>query len=161
MSFVQSLHQAHKARLTRMATVTAKAGLHIAKRDPAPRYVLDANYERAWAAALLGDGERPPPQPRVAEIQRATAHDFRITLTDLLSARRTHDVIRPRQVAMYLAKRFTRKSFPAIARLFGDRDHTTVLHAVRKIEQRLATDAELAASVARISQALDHPEHLA
>ena len=123
------------------------------------RYVLDRAYERAWAAEMLGvvDG-RPQGKPRIDEIQRATALHFGIRREEMLSYRRSRVVARPRQVAMYLAKQLTQKSLPAIGRGFADRDHTSVLHAVRRIEALLPRDAELAASVARIREALNDPE---
>jgi chromosomal replication initiator protein len=64
-----------------------------------------------------------------------------------LSSRRTANVVRPRQVAMYLAKTMTLRSLPEIGRRFGGRDHTTVLHAVRKIEGLVGSDASLAEEV--------------
>jgi chromosomal replication initiator protein len=65
----------------------------------------------------------------------------------LLSSRRTANVVRPRQIAMYLAKTLTLRSLPEIGRRFGGRDHTTVLHAVRKIESLIGTDNGLAAEI--------------
>ena len=62
------------------------------------------------------------------------ARQYNVSRSDLLSSRRTANVVRPRQVAMYLAKTLTLRSLPEIGRRFGGRDHTTVLHAVRKIE---------------------------
>ena len=62
---------------------------------------------------------------------------------DILSSRRTAVVVKPRQVAMYLAKTLTMRSLPEIGRRFGGRDHTTVLHAVRKIEGLSQTDGAL------------------
>jgi chromosomal replication initiator protein len=67
-----------------------------------------------------------------------------VSRADLLSSRRTANVVRPRQVAMYLAKTLTLRSLPEIGRRFGGRDHTTVLHAVRKIEGLVGNDAMLA-----------------
>src|SRR5262249_39146366 len=67
-----------------------------------------------------------------------------VSRADLLSSRRTANVVRPRQVAMYLAKTLTLRSLPEIGRRFGGRDHTTVLHAVRKIENLVGNDAMLA-----------------
>ena len=63
---------------------------------------------------------------------------------DLLSNRRTRTIVKPRQVAMYLAKMLTPRSLPEIGRRFGGRDHTTVLHAVRKIEDLVGADTKLA-----------------
>jgi chromosomal replication initiator protein len=69
----------------------------------------------------------------VADIQRVTAAHFEIPAREMVSARRSREVARPRQVAMYLAREMTPQSLPAIGRMFGGRDHTTVLHAIRTI----------------------------
>ncbi|MDG1437707.1 MAG: chromosomal replication initiator protein DnaA [Emcibacteraceae bacterium] len=79
----------------------------------------------------------------VDEIQRQVADYFNIKLSDLLSARRARQVARPRQVAMYLSKQLTSKSLPSIGRKFGGRDHTTVMHAVKRIEELKQTDSVL------------------
>ena len=79
----------------------------------------------------------------IEEIQKRVAEHFNIKIADMHSARRARAVARPRQVAMYLAKQLTSRSLPEIGRKFGGRDHTTVMHAVRKIEELRATDAEL------------------
>lgn len=75
---------------------------------------------------------------RIMEIQKIVASVYGLTLHEIMSARRMVSVVRPRQEAMWLAKRFTRHSLPEIGRQFGGRDHTTVLHAVRKIEHLLS-----------------------
>ena len=75
-----------------------------------------------------------PKRIKIEEIQRIVARQYNVSRADLLSSRRTANVVRPRQVAMYLAKQLTLRSLPEIGRRFGGRDHTTVLHAVRKIE---------------------------
>ena len=84
---------------------------------------------------------------RIEEIQRIVSRHYNVSRGDLLSARRTANVVRPRQVAMYLAKTMTLRSLPEIGRRFGGRDHTTVLHAVRKIELLVANDTALAAEI--------------
>lgn len=83
----------------------------------------------------------------IDEIQRRVAEHFNIRLGEMTSDRRARAVARPRQVAMYLAKQLTTRSLPEIGRKFGGRDHTTVIHAVRKIEELKATDAALAEDV--------------
>src|ERR1700759_4506873 len=88
-----------------------------------------------------------PTEPRrvkIEDIQRVVARHYNVSRGDLLSSRRTANVVRPRQVAMYLAKTLTLRSLPEIGRRFGGRDHTTVLHAVRKIEGLVGNDAMLA-----------------
>jgi chromosomal replication initiator protein len=90
---------------------------------------------------LVRQGE--PKRVRVEDIQRIVARHFNVPRSDLLSNRRTRTIVRPRQVAMYLAKTLTPRSLPEIGRRFGGRDHTTVLHAVRKIEGEQSKDAKL------------------
>jgi chromosomal replication initiator protein len=84
---------------------------------------------------------------RIEEIQRVVARHYNVSRGDLLSSRRTANVVRPRQIAMYLAKVLTLRSLPEIGRRFGGRDHTTVLHAVRKIESLIGTDNAVAAEI--------------
>jgi chromosomal replication initiator protein len=83
----------------------------------------------------------------IEEIQRKVAEHFNIKLAEMTSTRRARAVARPRQVAMYLAKQLTPRSLPEIGRKFGGRDHTTVMHAVKKIEELIATDNSLAEDV--------------
>jgi chromosomal replication initiator protein len=85
-----------------------------------------------------------PKRVKIEDIQRIVARQYTVSRADLLSSRRTANVVRPRQVAMYLAKTLTLRSLPEIGRRFGGRDHTTVLHAVRKIEGLVGNDAMLA-----------------
>jgi chromosomal replication initiator protein len=86
---------------------------------------------------------REPKRVKIEDIQKLVATRFSVTRADILSARRTATVVKPRQIAMYLAKILTPRSLPEIGRRFGGRDHTTVLHAVRKIEGLAKTDAGL------------------
>jgi chromosomal replication initiator protein len=90
----------------------------------------------------------------IDEIQRKVAEHYNIRLTDMHSARRARNVARPRQVAMYLAKQLTARSLPEIGRKFGGRDHTTVMHAVRKIEELMTDDAQIAQDVEIVRRAL-------
>ncbi len=88
-----------------------------------------------------------PKRIRIEDIQRVTARHYNVSRQDMLSSRRTASVVKPRQVAMYLSKTLTPRSLPEIGRRFGGRDHTTVLHAVRKIEGLLSDDQSLASDV--------------
>ena len=90
----------------------------------------------------------------IDEIQRKVAEHYNIRLTDMHSARRARQVARPRQVAMYLSKQLTARSLPEIGRKFGGRDHTTVMHAVRKIEELMAEDPHITQDVEVIRRAL-------
>jgi chromosomal replication initiator protein len=83
----------------------------------------------------------------IEEIQRKVAEHYNIRLTDMSSARRARAVARPRQVAMWLAKQLTQRSLPEIGRKFGNRDHTTVMHAVSRIGELMARDAAFAEDV--------------
>ena len=95
-----------------------------------------------------------PPRPRIEQIQRAVAEFYGVSRNDLLTARRTADIVRPRQVAMFMAKSLTLRSLPEIGRQFGGRDHTTVLHAVRKIAALVGADSQLFAEVEAIKNEL-------
>lgn len=90
----------------------------------------------------------------VEKIQSVVARAYNISDMDMRSARRTANVVRPRQVAMYLAKTLTLRSLPDIGRRFGGRDHTTVLHAVRKIDALVSNDAVLADEVEALKRHL-------
>jgi chromosomal replication initiator protein len=85
-----------------------------------------------------------PKRVRIEDIQRVVARHYNVSKTELLSNRRTRTIVKPRQIAMYLAKVMTPRSLPEIGRRFGGRDHTTVLHAVRKIEDLSGSDNTLA-----------------
>jgi hypothetical protein len=90
----------------------------------------------------------------IDDIKSAVARHCRVTITDMVSARRTAEVVRPRQIAMFLARHLTPNSLPVIGRSFGGRDHTTVLHAIRKIEAVRTHDKTLADDLDAISRAL-------
>jgi chromosomal replication initiator protein len=91
----------------------------------------------------------------IDEIQKRVAEHFNVKLADMSSARRARAVARPRQVAMYLCKLLTPRSLPEIGRKFGGRDHTTVMHAVRKIEELRAADRALAEDVELLRRMLE------
>ncbi len=91
----------------------------------------------------------------IDEIIRKVADHYNIRMTDILSPRRARSVARPRQVAMFLAKKLTTKSLPEIGRRFGGRDHTTVIHAVRKIEELRSVDNQIAEDVELLRRMLE------
>jgi chromosomal replication initiator protein len=90
---------------------------------------------------------REPKKVKIEDIQRLVASHYNISKSDILSSRRTATVVRPRQIAMFLSKALTLRSLPEIGRRFGGRDHTTVLHAVRKIESLTGLDTALAGEI--------------
>ena len=109
-----------------------------------------------FAVAALGEVLRGV-QRRVTidEIQKLVSRHFDLKPLDLVSARRARAVARPRQIAMYLAKRLTTRSLPEIGRKFGGRDHSTVIHAVRRIEELRDQDREIDAAVRTLTRELE------
>ena len=91
----------------------------------------------------------------IEEIQKRVAEHYNVRLSEMHSARRARAVARPRQVAMYLSKQLTSRSLPEIGRKFGGRDHTTVMHAVRKIDELRAGDNEFAEDVELLRRMLE------
>jgi chromosomal replication initiator protein len=108
------------------------------------------------AERAVRDLVRPqdPKRVKIEDIQRVVARQYNVSRADLLSSRRTANVVRPRQIAMYLAKALTLRSLPEIGRRFGGRDHTTVLHAVRKIETLASNDSALAEEIELLKRLL-------
>ena len=91
----------------------------------------------------------------IEEIQKKVAEHFNTRLSDMSSPRRARAVARPRQVAMYLAKQLTSRSLPEIGRKFGGRDHTTVMHAVSRIESLINSDSAIADDLELLKRMLD------
>ena len=91
----------------------------------------------------------------IEEIQKRVAEHFNIRVSDMHSARRARSVARPRQVAMYLAKQLTSRSLPEIGRKFGGRDHTTVMHAVKKVDELRDHDSTFAEDVELLRRMLE------
>ncbi|MBU6448873.1 MAG: chromosomal replication initiator protein DnaA [Rhodospirillales bacterium] len=92
----------------------------------------------------------------IQEIQKRVCEHFSIRIAEMSSARRARNIARPRQVAMYLAKQLTSKSLPDIGRHFGDRDHTTVMHAVSRINELIGQDAAFAEDVELLKRLLEN-----
>ena len=92
-------------------------------------------------ADILRQSER---KVTMDEIMRKTCDYFNVRMSDMLSPKRSRNIARPRQMAMYLAKHLTSRSYPEIGKRFGNRDHTTVIHAVRKIEELKGQDSQVA-----------------
>jgi chromosomal replication initiator protein len=109
------------------------------------------------AAMVLRDMAQNPDQCRVKieDILKVVGRHYNVARADLLSARRARAVVVPRQIGMYLAKKLTPRSLPEIGRRFGGRDHSTVLHAVRKIEDQMRTDDRLAREVALLIRLIE------
>jgi chromosomal replication initiator protein len=97
---------------------------------------------------------REPKRIKIEDIQKLVASRYNVSRSDILSERRTAAVVKPRQIAMYLSKVLTLRSLPEIGRRFGGRDHTTVLHAVRKIEKQIGEDTVLGDEVELLKRML-------
>ena len=91
----------------------------------------------------------------VEEIQRKVSDHFNIRLSDLIGPKRVRTFARPRQIAMYLSKQLTSRSLPEIGRRFGGRDHTTVMHGVRKIEELMQQDSQIADDLELLRRSLE------
>jgi chromosomal replication initiator protein len=125
----------------------------VARSGPAVGSLSLEETQRLLSANLRG-GER---RLTVDDIQKATAEHFGLKPADLISACRTRAVARPRQAAMWLVKQLTTRSLPDIGRRFGGRDHTTVLHAVRRIDELRASDTQLSRDLEILTRKLRGP----
>jgi hypothetical protein len=165
VSLLERLHSDHKARLARI-----KAAAH--RREIAEEKPMLVYQEPPAIVAL--DPTEPTPVPEHSEpvpwrkelistimrIKLAVLDDYPgVTLTDIDSRRRESTVVRARHIAMYLIKNKTLKSLPEIGRRFGGRDHTTVLHGIKKVERMIKSDDAFAAHVDSIRQRIEGHEH--
>ncbi|MCH8110434.1 MAG: chromosomal replication initiator protein DnaA, partial [Proteobacteria bacterium] len=91
----------------------------------------------------------------IEDIQKRVAEHYNIRISEMHSSRRARAVARPRQVAMFLAKQLTSRSLPEIGRKFGGRDHTTVMHAVKRINELRESDSNLAEDVDLLRRMLE------
>jgi chromosomal replication initiator protein len=103
-------------------------------------------------ADLLRQSER---KLTIEAIMKETCEHFNLRMSDMTSARRSRSVARPRQMAMYLAKKLTPRSYPEIGRKFGGKDHTTVLYAVRRVEELIASDLQVAEDLELLQRKLE------
>ncbi|MBA2919383.1 chromosomal replication initiator protein DnaA [Sphingomonas sp. MAH-20] len=116
----------------------------------------DRAIDLAFAQEVLGEMLNASTRRiTIDEIQRAVSAHYGMRQAEMVSARRARAVARPRQIAMYLAKRLTPRSLPEIGRRFGGRDHTTVIHAVKQIERLRGEDADLDADVRSLIRQLE------
>jgi hypothetical protein len=122
----------------------------VVKRDPPPVY-------RLWCDDLIAEATRqcrPARKMTVQDIQEACAAHYGRTRADVLSEVRRANFVRPRQVAMYLTRKLTDRSWHEMGRQFGGRDHSTGIHAFQKIERLVSIDPQVAADVAAIMAAI-------
>ena len=113
---------------------------------------IDLDMTQECLADILRASDR---KVSVEEIQRKVAEHYNIRLSDLVGPKRVRTLARPRQIAMYLAKQMTSRSLPEIGRRFGGRDHTTIMHGVRKIEELRGKDRSLSEDIDLLRRALE------
>ncbi|WP_170575257.1 chromosomal replication initiator protein DnaA [Ruegeria atlantica] len=113
---------------------------------------IDMELTQDCLADVLRASER---KITVEEIQRKVSDYYNIRLSDIIGPKRLRSYARPRQVAMYLCKQLTSRSLPEIGRRFGGRDHTTVMHGVKRIEELKTTDGQIAEDVEMLRRALE------
>jgi chromosomal replication initiation ATPase DnaA len=125
-----------KPKTVRPVILSALHPAHRSGRSIFPSRVFDPDE----VARVLGfDRHRRPARLTIAQIQHETAAHFGVKLTDMLSARRTAGIVLPRHIAIWLAANHTDHSMPNIGRHFGGRDHSTIMHAIRRIDRMMAT----------------------
>jgi chromosomal replication initiator protein len=111
------------------------------------------------ASVVLRDasqnGSMDPGRIKIDDILKIVGRHYNVAKADLLSPRRSRTVVVPRQIGMYLAKKLTSRSLPEIGRRFGGRDHSTVLHAVRKIDEQVRVDEAMAKDVALLMRLME------
>lgn len=137
------LHALHKERQARFwpprpaRCVIPDLPLVVVEPEPAPVLVV-----------------LPPPMPivNVYNIIRFVARRYAVPFSDMTSHKRFKNISEPRQIAMYLAKKIVRASLPAIGRRLGGRDHTTILHGIRRVTARVASDPAFAAQMDRLRE---------
>lgn len=158
-STIAQLHRDHLARRQRIkAAAIGQKAIAAAKIEDAQVDIL----EKRWSERppnecffeILSEKTAPERGVRIEDIMRAACKYFDLTRSQLTSARRTGPVVYARQIAMYLCKFHTTKSYPEIGRRLGRRDHTTVLHGHRKIEALITKDWLLAYDVAHVEAML-------
>lgn len=155
------LNAARKARMARLGQLPKPRSLR-PKIEPTPaveQVVSPDDMVLPWPFLPCDQfvGPRLPedrPPPTIRHIQNVVCAYYGICHVQLLSRRRAWSVVIPRQVAMYLCKTLTTKAFPYIGRAFDGRDHTTVMHAVERVEAKCAADPEFAAVVDRLRRHL-------
>lgn len=150
MSLIEQYAAERRARLVRLGTVKRPTAKFVPKKivepiDPEPF------YPQMWFYDLTNPSESKQP-PSVLSIRDAVCRYFGVLPIEVESSRRQGAVVYPRQIAFYLARIHTPYSYPQIGRRFGDRDHTTIMHGVRKIQLQMKTDWRVAYDIAHLEK---------
>ena len=155
--FIASREDAERGSRALLEAIFRTIGIEAPKpiEKPKPPQIKIARQLAHIPAACPHCGAPAKPQHAlVAHIQHTVAAYYGLDPITMKSARRSLDIARPRQVAMYLAAKLTPKSLPDIGRRLGGRDHTTVLYAIRAVEKRIQTDAEVMLDVEVLTERL-------
>ena len=113
-------------------------------------------WNGVYSFAYSHNQDLEPRRIKIEDILRIISRHYGVSKSDLLSQRRHRSVVWPRQIGMYLAKHLTARSLPEIGRRFGGRDHTTVLHAIRKIEGEIGKNPNLGDELEELKRLLNH-----
>lgn len=143
--FLKALQRHHGLHVASISADSVEAPPEIIIPIATP--VEDKAFDDAWK--MIENENRSGP---IRKIQRIVAEEFGITRAELISIRRKAKLVEPRQVAMYLCRSLAERSYPDIGRRFGGRDHTTVIHAVRKVAERIGKDEAFAARMSLIQR---------
>jgi chromosomal replication initiation ATPase DnaA len=158
LSAIAGMHRDHLARLQRIKVkAIGQKAIEVAALDNDQVDILEKRWAERQKAAwfeIISEKAAPGGVIKIDDILRVCCKYFDLTNSQIKSARRTAPVVYARQIAMYLCKYRTTKSYPEIGRRLGGRDHTTVLHGHKKIEANLLKDASLAYDVAHVEAML-------
>lgn len=152
---VEELRRQHRQAQERRARMSAAKQTPALASPPPPEITPAARHD--WIIVATHEGSASVDTLKI--ITMRVCLYYHISRNDVISIRRAAHVVKGRHVAMYLAKEMTSRSLPSIGRFFGNRDHSTVLHAVRKISAQIQTDAVLAAEVEAIRRQIEGGDH--
>jgi hypothetical protein len=140
------------SRLREFHAVVEPVVIREPEPEPEPEPAPPPPVEVQWIKSIE---EMPDPRgPSVRDIKACVARHFNLSPRDLESPRRFAKIVRPRQIAFYLARKLTTRSFPDIGRRFGGKDHTTIIHSCKLIESLMATDSKMAETVRCLEEQL-------
>jgi chromosomal replication initiator protein len=157
MSLVQQYASERRARLARLGAIPTNSVVSkLTEAQVVPlrsekKFVVppvEFFYPNFWCWDLVTSTNRIIPS--IQNIQNVVANEFNISVRDMVSQHRTKNLILPRHIALYLAKELTEFSYPVIGRFFGGRDHSTIIHAIQKIEARLLSEPDLVRTIDRL-----------
>lgn len=154
MSLVEQFASERKARLTRMSPSPIPKPIPVLAKKAASSIDPAPFYSQMWFYDLICPRPTVKRHPTVLEIRDVVCEYFSVFPNEIESSRRQSALVYPRQIAFFLARHHTHYSYPQIARRFGDRDHTTIMHGCRRIESRMKDDWTVAYDIAHLEAML-------